>query len=36
MTYWIPMTDDDWDWVNTGTVPEKQSSETLDEYYRNA
>jgi hypothetical protein len=29
MTYWIPMTDDDW--VNTGKVPEKKTAEETTE-----
>jgi hypothetical protein len=31
MTYWIPMTNDDWDWVNTGKVPEKKTAEETTE-----
>ncbi len=32
MLYWQPLSDDDWQWVNYGTVPQrKDDSENLEE-----
>ena len=35
MNYWIPMTNDDWDWVN-GKIPEPVKSQKLQGVFKDS